>query len=259
MIASSPTDLQRVLDQVAETAARVCGANDTVIRRVDGDTLRLTAHFGTILSQVTGGATPLDRSTAMGRAVVDRRTVHIHDMAAEREHEFRKGKDLANRFGFRTVLATPLLREGVATGAILIRRSEVRPFSDSHIKLLEAFADQAAIAIENVRLFDEVQARTHELSEALDQQTATSEVLGVISTSHGELQAVFDAILANATRLCAAKFGVMWLCEGGGFRSVALHGPEAHIEERRREPIIHPSIATRVSASTPIGVRSRSI
>ena len=100
------------------------------------------------------------------------------------------------------------------------------------------------IAIENVRLFEEVQERTRELSEALEQQTATSEVLGVISTSPGELQAVFDAILANATRLCAAKFGVMWLCEGGGFRSVALHGPEAHIEERRREPIIHPSPET---------------
>src|SRR6476620_455781 len=101
VIASSHTDLQRVLDKVAETAARVCGANDTVIRRVDGDVLQLTAHYGPILSQEIGGATPLDRSTAMGRAVVDRRTIHIHDMAAEREHEFRKGKDLANRFGFR--------------------------------------------------------------------------------------------------------------------------------------------------------------
>jgi GAF domain-containing protein len=165
VIASSPTDLQRVLDKVAKTAACVCGANDTVIRRVDGDALRLTAHYGTILSQETGGATPLDRSTAMGRAVVDRRTVHVHDMAAEREHEFWKGKDLANRFGYRTVLATPLLREGVATGAILIRRSEVKPFSESHIKLLEAFADQAAIAIENTRLFEAEQQRTRELTE----------------------------------------------------------------------------------------------
>jgi two-component system, NtrC family, sensor kinase len=181
VIASSPTDLQRVLDKVAETAARVCGANDTVIRRVDGDALRLTAHYGTTLSQETGDATPLDRSTAMGRAVVDRRTVHIRDMAAEREHEFRTGKDLANRFGYRTVLATPLVREGVATGAILIRRSEVKPFSESHIKLLEAFADQAAIAIENVRLFEAEQQRTRELTESLQQQTATADVLKVIS------------------------------------------------------------------------------
>ncbi len=166
VIASSPTDLQRVLDKVAETAARVCGANDTVIRRVDGDVLQLTAHYGTILSQEIGGTTPLDRNTAMGRAVIDRRTVHIHDMAAEPEHEFRTGKDLANRLGFRTVLATPLLREGVATGAILIRRSEVRPFSDRYIKLLEAFADQAGIAIENTRLLNEIQQKSQQLTEA---------------------------------------------------------------------------------------------
>ena len=138
----------------------------------------------------------------------------------------------------------PLLREGAIVGALTVIRTQPRAFSHKQIELLETFADQAVIAIENVRLFDEVQARTRELSEALEQQTATSEVLGVISTSPGELQAVFDAILANATRLCAAKFGVMWLCEGGGFRSVALHGPEAHIEERRREPIIHPSPET---------------
>ena len=138
----------------------------------------------------------------------------------------------------------PLLREGAIVGALTVIRTQPRAFSDKQIELLETFADQAVIAIENVRLFDEVQARTRELSEALEQQTATSEVLGVISTSPGELQAVFDAILANATRLCAAKFGVMWLCEGGGFRSVALHGPEAHIEERRREPMIHPSPET---------------
>jgi GAF domain-containing protein len=154
VIASSPTDLQRVLDAVAKTAARVCDANDSIIRRVDGDVLPLIAHYGTIPSHETGDTTPLDRRSAMGRAVIDQRTVHIHDMAAEREHELAVGRGLAKRFGFRTVLATPLLRKGVATGAIGIRRTELRPFTESHIKLLEAFAAQAVIAIENLRLFD---------------------------------------------------------------------------------------------------------
>jgi signal transduction histidine kinase len=225
VIASSPTDLQRVLDKVAETAARVCGANDTVIRRVDGDALRLAAHYGTILSQETGDATPLDRSTAMGRAVVDRRTVHIRDMAAEREDEFRTGKDLANRFGYRTVLATPLVREGVATGALLIRRSEVKPFSESHIKLLEAFADQAAIAIENVRLFEAEQHRTRELTESLQQQTATADVLKVISRSTFDLQPVLDALVQFAVRLCDAESAFIYrLRRDETYHLAASHG-----------------------------------
>ena len=238
VIASSPNDLQRVLDNVAETAARVCGANDTVIRRVDGDVLRVTAHYGPILSQEIGGATPLDRSTAMGRAVVDRRTIHIHDMAAEREHEFRKGKDLANRFGFRTVLATPLLREGVAIGAILIRRSEVRPFSDTHIKLLEAFADQAAIAIENVRLFEAEQQRTRELTESLQQQTATADVLKVISRSTFNLKVVLDTLVKSAALLCGAEMATISQAKGEVQRQVAGYGYSTeHKEYMDQHPV----------------------
>src|SRR6185436_16478910 len=107
---------------------------------------------------------------------------------------------------------------------INLQRKTVRPFTDKQIELVTTFADQAVIAIENVRLFDEVQARTRELTESLEQQTATSEVLGVISSSPGELEPVFQAMLENATRLCGAKFGVLWLAEENGFRSVALHG-----------------------------------
>src|SRR6188472_3695708 len=159
----------------------------------------------------------------MGRAVVDRRTIHIHDMAAEREHEFRKGKDLANRFGFRTVLATPLLREGVAIGAILIRRSEVRPFSDTHIKLLEAFADQAAIAIENVRLFEAEQQRTRELTESLQQQTATADVFKVISRSTFDLQTVLRTLVESAARLCDADSAQILRPKGEGFYFAASY------------------------------------
>ena len=136
------------------------------------------------------------------------------------------------------------MREGTPIGVIILWRKQVRPFTDKQIELLTTFADQAVIAIENVRLFDEVQARTRELSEALEQQTATSEVLRVISSSPGELAPVFQTMLENATHICDAKFGVMWLCEDEGFRSVALHGPAAHVQERRREPLIYPEPKT---------------
>jgi len=139
----------------------------------------------------------------MGRAVVERRTVHIHDMAAEREHEFRTGKDLANRFGFRTVLATPLLREGVATGAILIRRSEVMPFSDRYIKLLEAFADQAVIAIENSRLLNEIQEKNRQLAEASQHKSQ------FLSSMSHELRTPLNAIIGLTDMMVgnAARFG----------------------------------------------------
>ena len=129
------------------------------------------------------------------------------------------------------MLGVPLLREGSPIGVIILQRKTVRPFTDKQIELVTTFADQAVIAIENVRLFDEVQARTRELSEALEQQTATSEVLQVISSSPGELEPVFEAMLANATRICEAKFGTLYLCEGDAFRAVALHNaPPAYVE-----------------------------
>src|SRR5262249_5248004 len=122
-----------------------------------------------------------------------------------------------------------------------IRRTEVRPFTEKQIELAITFADQAVIAIENVRLFDEVQARTRDLSESLKQQTATSEVLSVISSSPGELEAVFETMLGKATDICDAKFGVLWQTEGQGYRAVAMHGvPPAYSSEREREPIIYP-------------------
>jgi GAF domain-containing protein len=140
--------------------------------------------------------------------------------------------------GIRTLLTVPMLKEGEAVGVITIYRKEVRAFSDKQIELVSNFAAQAVIAIENTRLLNELHQRTDDLSESLEQQTATSEVLGVISS---ELTPVFNSMLVNATRICGAKFGVLFLTEGDGFRSVAMHGlPPAHAEERRREPIIYP-------------------
>ncbi len=172
-----------------------------------------------------------------GRVLAERRTVHIPDVLADPEYAFAQGQKIA---GFRTLLGVPLLREGTPIGIIVLARTAARPFSDKQIELVTTFADQAVIAIENVRLFDEVQARTRELSEALEQQTATSEVLGVISSSPGELKPVFETMLENATRICGAQFGNLFLREGDAFRAVAVHGPPTtYVEWYRREPVIN--------------------
>ena len=220
VIASSPTDIQPVLDVVAENAARVCGATDARIFRIEGDTLQLAASYGAAPRGLEQGL-PLSRGTVSGRAVVDRETIHVHDVAAELETEFPESKPAQQLVGFRTVLATPLLREGVPIGVIFIRRLEVRPFTEKQITLLKTFADQAVIAIENVRLFKELQERNRDLTEALEQQTATGEVLRVIASSPTELQPVLDTLLANAVKLSGAKQGHIRQSDGKFLRVVA--------------------------------------
>ena len=174
----------------------------------------------------------------LGRVVLEGRTVHVADVQADPQYRLMEQRSIGK---YRTVLGVPLMREGIPIGVIMLTRYTVRPFTTKQIELVETFADQAVIAIENVRLFDEVQARTHELSKALEQQTATSEVLGVISSSPGELEPVFEAMLANATRLCEAKFGTLYLYEEDGIRAVAAHNvPSAFAQARRRGPIYPP-------------------
>ena len=217
VIASSPTDIQPVLDVVAENAARLCDATDAVIHRIDGDKLRSVANYGSLPTR--RGRDPLtsmDRDSIPGRTVIDRRTLHIHDLAAEPEDDLLA--PFARSLGVRTVLSTPLLREGIPIGTIQIRRMEVRPFTEKQIKLLETFAAQAVIAIENVRLFQE-------LKESLEQQTATSEILGVIASSPTDIQPVLDVVAENAARLCDATDAVIHRIDGDKLRTVANYGP----------------------------------
>jgi GAF domain-containing protein len=206
IISNSPTDLQSALGAIAESAARLLDVAGAEISRVEGDGLRLMAKHGALPQRPVGSIRPINRGWVMGRAVIDRTTVQVPDLQTAAS-EFPEGAASARQYGHRTTLATPLLREGTAIGAILIRRMEVRPFTDRQIALLQNFAAQAVIAIENARLLNE-------LRESLQQRTATADVLKIISTSPGELEPVFQAMLENATRICDANFGIMWGVQG---------------------------------------------
>ena len=225
VIASSPTEIQPVLDAIAASAARLCDSIDAVIYRPDGDVLQRVAIFGSIPTRST--SFPIGRSSYTGRAMVERQTIHIHDIEAESETDFPELDSTGSRGGSRarTRLAVPLLREGIPIGVISIRRMEARPFTDKEIKLLETFAAQAVIAIENVRLFKELQERNTELRVALEHQTATAEVLGIISRSPTDVQPVLDAIVESAAKVCGIDDVVLRLHEGDAMIPRAHFGP----------------------------------
>jgi GAF domain-containing protein len=221
VISRSTFDLQTVLDALVESAARLCEADMAAISRPrdgkyhvvagQGFPPGFTEYMGTV-------AMESGRGSLAGRVLLERKPVHSVDVLADPEYTLTEPQ---RRGGYRTGLAVPLLREGTPVGILFLFRVTVKPFTAKQIELATTFADQAVIAIENVRLFDEVQARTRELAEALEQQTATSEVLQVISSSPGELAPVFETMLTNATRVCEAKFGNLTLWEGDSFRAVA--------------------------------------
>ncbi|HSE06563.1 MAG TPA: GAF domain-containing protein [Methylomirabilota bacterium] len=243
-ISSSPTKLQPVLDTVVRSAARFCGAYDVCIFRLDGDHLRLDAHHGPV-AQPDGFLLPVVKGTVGGRTVLERRVIHVEDLLAETT-EFPEAAANARRLGFRTILSVPLVREGVAIGAIQLRQPESIPFTDKQVSLLQTFSDQAVIAIENVRLFAELQEKNRALteahgqvSEALEQQTATSEILRTIAHAQTDAQPVFDTIVRSAARLCRAATAAVFLSDGRMLYHPANHGgpPEALAAARARYPL----------------------
>jgi GAF domain-containing protein len=225
VISRSPTELQPVLDAIAAPAARLCEFMDATVWRVAGGRVRVVAEFGS----ATNAAHPLTRGSVTGRAIVDRKNIHVHDLAAMVETEYPDVKEIQQRVGHRTTLATPLLSQGEALGAISLRKNHVHPFSDRQMALLQTFADQAVIAIENARLFEEVQARIRELAVALEQQIATSELLKVIGRSTFDLQPVFETLAENAVKLCESERSFIFRFDGQLLRVVATHNASVEI------------------------------
>jgi two-component system, NtrC family, sensor kinase len=245
IISRSTFDLQVVLDTLTESASILCAADMGAITREDGAGFRHVTNYkfppDWIEFNKTVHMRP-GRGSVVGRSLMEGKVVQVPDVLDDPEYTYRAP---ALKAAYRTFLAAPMIREGKPVGVLTLGRKAVAPFTDKQIELVTTFADQAVIAIENVRLFDELQARTDDLSESLQQQTATSEVLRVISSSPGELEPVFQAMLENATRICEAKFGTLLLSDGDAYRTVAMHGaPPAYVEERRRNPIIRPKPGT---------------
>jgi two-component system, NtrC family, sensor kinase len=242
VISRSTFDLERVLNTLTASATRLCQAEKGAIFQKDGDVYRLAAHFGFSPEEEQQAKQfayeqPLGpgRGSLVGRVALDGRVVHINDVLADPEY---RANVYQKAFGFRTNLGVPLLREGAVIGVFALMRTEVKSFSAKEIDLVTTFADQAVIAIENARLLTE-------LRESLRQQTATADVLNTIASSPGELEPVFEAMLANATQICGAEFGLLYRSEGDMFRTVSLYGaPPAFAEQRQLNPMLRPSPGT---------------
>ena len=215
IISRSPTDVQPVLDAIVESAARVCGIDDVVLRLHEGNTSVLRAHFGPIPI----GRVEISTDEPQIRWIREHGTLHIPDVRAQNDFP-----TAGSSTGSRTFLFVPLRQQGEPIGALDARRIEVCPFTPAQIKLLETFADQAVIAIENVRLFKELQARNRDLTEALEQQTATSEILRAIANSPTEIQPVLDVVAENAARICGTPDVSIIRVEDDAYRIVASYG-----------------------------------
>jgi GAF domain-containing protein len=231
IISSSPGELEPVFQAMLENATRICEAKFGTLFRFDGENFHPVAQFNTptalLEAQKQRGPIRPRPGTPMDRLMRTKEMIHSADQAAEPVPGLA-----AKLAGARSLVAVPMVKDDALIGAILIYRQEVRPFTDKQIELVQNFAAQAVIAIENARLLNE-------LRQSLEQQTATADVLRVISSSPGELEPVFQAMLENAVRICEAKFGVLHLSEGEGFRVGAMrNAPPAYAELRRREPVM---------------------
>jgi GAF domain-containing protein len=249
VISASPGELRPVFETMLARATELCEAHYGTLWLREGDAFRTAALHGGLPDNwvklwQTGTLYRPGPDANLSRAVASRQPVQARDM---RENPaYLKGEALpvsaVEVAGIRTLVVVPMLKESEVIGAFAIYRKEVRPFSDKQIELLQNFASQAVIAIENTRLLNELRQRTDDLSESLEQQTATSDVLRVISSSPGELEPVFQAILENAIHICGARSGALSLREGQAFRNAVMHGIlAAYVEERRRDPLIVPT------------------
>jgi GAF domain-containing protein len=250
VISRSPTDLQPTFDAIAANATILSGAENAGVLRFDGSLIHFVAHYGfppDVLEAVQHDfPIPPGRQSTTARAILTREVAHIPDVIADPEYALRA----VLQTGVRTMLSVPILREGNPVGAITVARGEVAPFSQAQIDLLKTFADQAVIAIENVRLFNELNERTSDLEQSLEYQTATSDVLNVISRSTSNVQPVLDTVTETAARLCGADGAAIWIREGEVYRPVSAFAVEAGYWAALRQRTIVPgrkTIAARVA------------
>ena len=239
LISCSPTNIKPVFEAIVGRAARLCEAEFSAVARLDDGLLHLvavhslspkeTAAFHSLFPR------PLAQNFAMGRACIDGRPIHFDDVLSEIDYDARTRDVLQSVAQYRSFLGVPIFREGKPIGVIGCGRREVKPFTATQIELLKTFADQAAIAIENVRLLRELESRNRDLGDSLEQQTATAEVLQVINASPGDLAPVFDALLEKALRLCGGSFGELRTYDGERFRLAATHAvPTAYVQHYAR-------------------------
>ena len=251
VISSSPGKLEPVFETILANATRLCEAKFGNLFLLENDAFRAVAMHGPSRLVEWMQRQPVFElrdhpRVPLARVVINKEVLQISDFRADQAYIERDPRIVAIvEAGARSLLAVPMIKEGKLIGAIAIYSTEVRPFTEKQIDLVTNFAAQAVIAIENTRLLNELRQRTDDLSEALEQQTATSEVLQVVSSSPGELEPVFQTMLESATRICEAKFGSMYLREGDAFRIVAMHNaPPAFAEARRLQPLVRPGPAT---------------
>jgi signal transduction histidine kinase/CheY-like chemotaxis protein/uncharacterized protein YigA (DUF484 family) len=225
VIASSPTNIQPVLDVIARNAAQLSGSDDALIDIEENSFLRVAAHYGKIPMLPVGGAIPLNRDTVAGRALLEGRTIQAIHKQSQEASEYPQGDRWANTYGYKMTCSVPLLREGKAIGAITLRRREVSLLTKKQIVLIETFASQAVIAIENVRLFNELETRNREITESLEYQTATSDIFSIIAENPTDIQPVLDAVAERAARLCNSYDAVIVKIDGNRYRIAAHWGP----------------------------------
>ena len=243
VISRSTFDLKVVLGTLVKSAAQLCEADMGYFARPTEDgAYRMEASYGfpvALVEELSRSTLKPGKGSVIGRTALDRTTVHVLDAQTDPDYELREAQKLGD---YHTMIGVPLLREGNLIGVFGLARRTIRPFTEKQRELVTTFADQAVIAIENARLLSELRQRTDDLTELLEQQTATSEVLKVISSSPGELEPVFNAMLANATRICEAKFGVLYLREGGAFRAAVTtpNAPPEYVKARKPELRLNP-------------------